>query len=186
MKIFTPMRVVTFIAALFAALSLGLGVAVAASNHPADDGVLGVFNGDQGSKACVHSRPLLERNERNVINYYRISFNDKNPQLAVKLYGGAEYIQHNPLAANGFDAFIQFVTSFTAAFPDTHVDIKRVFADCDFVITHSLLTGAEPAFGPLGSKVVDIFRLDANGKIVEHWDVLAQLSATSANGNPEV
>ena len=99
MKIFTPMRVVTFIAALFAALSLGLGVAVAASNHPADDGVLGVFNGDQGSKACVHSRPLLERNERNVINYYRISFNDKNPQLAVRLYGGAEYIQHNPLAA---------------------------------------------------------------------------------------
>jgi len=173
MKIFTPMRVVTFIAALFAALSLGLGVAVAASNHPADDGgVLGVFNGDQGSKACVHSRPLLERNERNVINYYRIAFNDKNPQLAVQLYGGAEYIQ--------------FVTSFTTAFPDTHVDIRRVFADCDFVITHSLFTGAVPAYGPLGSKGVDIFRLDANGKIVEHWDVLAQLSATSANGNPEV
>ena len=102
----TPLRVVTFIAALFAALSLGLGVAVAASNgHGNDDGVLGVFNGDQGTKACVHSRPLLERNERNVINYYRIAFNDKNPRLAVRLYGGAEYIQHNPLAANGFDAF---------------------------------------------------------------------------------
>jgi predicted SnoaL-like aldol condensation-catalyzing enzyme len=121
-----------------------------------------------------------------VINYYRIAFNDKNPRLAVKLYGGAEYIQHNPLAANGFDAFIQFVTSFTTAFPDTHVDIRRVFADCDFVITHSKFTGAVPAYGPLGSKGVDIFRLDANGKIVEHWDVLAQLSATSANGNPEV
>src|SRR6516165_5768468 len=40
MKIFTPMRVVTFIAALFAALSLGLGVAVAASDHkPADTSV---------------------------------------------------------------------------------------------------------------------------------------------------
>jgi predicted SnoaL-like aldol condensation-catalyzing enzyme len=187
MKIFTPFRIVTFIAALFAALSLGLGVAVAASNHARDDdGGVGVFNGDQDSKACVHSRPLLERNERNVINYYTIAFNDKNPALAVKLYGGDEYIQHNPLAANGFPAFIQFVTSFTTAFPDVHVDIRRVFADCDFVITHSLFTGAVPAYGPLGSKGVDIFRLDANGKIVEHWDVVAQLSPTSANGNPEV
>ncbi len=186
MKIFTPLRVVTFVAALFAALSLGLGVAFAASSHADDERGVGVFNGDQDSKACVHTKKLLERNERNVINYYTIAFNDKNPQLAVKLYGGAEYIQHNPLAANGFDAFIQFVTSFTTAFPDTHVDIRRVFADCDFVITHSKFTGAVPAYGPLGSKGVDIFRLDAHGKIVEHWDVLAQLSATTANGNPEV
>ena len=188
MRIFTPLRVVTFIAALFAALSLGLGVAYAASSHHGGDnnGVEGIFNGDQHSPACVHSPQLLERNERNVINYYYIAFNQKNPKLAVKLYGGAEYIQHNPLAANGFDAFIQFVTSFTTQFPDTHVTIKRIFADCDFVITHSLFTGAVPAYGPLGSKGVDIFRLDARGKIVEHWDVLAQLSATSANGNPEV
>jgi predicted SnoaL-like aldol condensation-catalyzing enzyme len=186
-KIFSPLRTVTFLAALFAMLRRGFGVALAAGNHPpGNDGVLGVFNGDHDSEACVHSTALLERNEANVINFYRISFNDKNPELAVKLYGGDEYIQHNPLATNGFPAFIQFVTSFTTQFPDTHVDIKRVFADCDFVITHSLFTGAVPAYGPLGSKGVDIFRLDTNGKIVEHWDVVARLSSTSANGNPEV
>ena len=82
--------------------------------------------------------------------------------------------------------FIQFATGFTDSFPDVHVDIKRVFADGDFVITHALLTGAVPVYGPLGSKVVDIFRLDANGKVVEHWDVIAQISPTSENGNPEV
>jgi predicted SnoaL-like aldol condensation-catalyzing enzyme len=186
-KIFTPLRTVTFLAALFAALRRGLGVTLAAGNHPpGNDGVLGVFNGNHDSQACAQGTALLERNEENVINFYRISFNDKNPALAVKLYGGDEYIQHNPLATNGFPAFIEFVASFTTQFPDTHVDIKRVFADCDFVITHSLLTGAVPAYGPLGSKAVDIFRLDANGKIVEHWDAVAQLSSTSANGNPEV
>ena len=54
-------------------------------------------------------------------------------------------------------------------------------------MTHGILSGA-PVFGQFDSKVVDIFRLDENGKIVEHWDVLAQQvdPATSANGNPEV
>jgi predicted SnoaL-like aldol condensation-catalyzing enzyme len=53
-------------------------------------------------------------------------------------------------------------------------------------VTHGLLTGAVPVFTELGSKVVDIFRLDERGKIVEHWDVLAPASPTSASGNPEV
>ena len=101
-------------------------------------------------------------------------------------YGGAEYIQHNPLADNGFDAFIAFVDGFTTAFPDVHIEIVRVFAECDFVVTHGKLTGAEDVFGEHGSKVVDIFRLDRKGRIVEHWDVLAPISATSVNGNPEV
>jgi predicted SnoaL-like aldol condensation-catalyzing enzyme len=135
--------------------------------------------GEQGSETGG-------RNGQNVISYYTMAFNDKNPARAVQLYGGDDYIQHNPLAANGFDAFIQFVTDFTTSFPDVHVDIKRVFADGDFVITHALLTGAVPVYGPHGSKVVDIFRLDPNGKVVEHWDVIAQISATSQNGNPEV
>ena len=69
--------------------------------------------------------------------------------------------------------------------PEHHVDIRRVIAECDLVVTHAQVTGAEPVW-PSGSKVVDIFRLDENGKIVEHWDVLAPLSPTSVNGNPEV
>jgi predicted SnoaL-like aldol condensation-catalyzing enzyme len=130
---------------------------------------------------------LLERNKANAVAYYETAFNDKNPRLAVKLYGGDEYIQRNPLAANGFDAFIAFVEGFTAAFPDIHIDIRRVIAECDLVVTHGILSGA-PVFGEFDSKVVDIFRLHRNGKIVEHWDVLAQQvdPATSANGNPEV
>ena len=106
------------------------------------------------------------------------------------MYGGerGEYIQHNPLADNGFDAFIAFFEGFTAAFPDLNIDIRRVIAECDLVVTHGIIGGAGPeaVFGARGSKVVDIFRLDADGKIVEHWDVLAAISATSANGNPEV
>ncbi|MBO0832070.1 MAG: ester cyclase [Actinobacteria bacterium] len=191
MKILTPFRAVTIAAALLAALSTSLGVALASGTSrsgAADDTnpYVGVFDGDHNSPACVHSPYLLQRNEHNVIQFYTVAFNDKNPQLAVKLYGGSEYIQHNPLAANGFPAFIDFVTSFTTAFPTIHIDIRRVFADCDFVVTQSIASGPAEIYGPQGSKVVDIFRLDVRGKVVEHWDVQAQLSPTSANGNPEV
>jgi predicted SnoaL-like aldol condensation-catalyzing enzyme len=178
MNVLTPSRLIAGIAVSALVLTLGVTLATAGdrpSGSPAS-----------AAKGCAHGKAQLERNKQNVVSYYTTAFNDKNPERAVELYGGAEYIQHNPLAANGFQAFIDFVNSFTAAFPDVHIDIRRVVAECDLVVTHGLLTGAEPAFGPRGSKVADVFRLDRHGKIVEHWDVLAQISESSLNGNPEV
>jgi predicted SnoaL-like aldol condensation-catalyzing enzyme len=183
MKTVTLFRVATFVAAV--ALSLSLGFVVIQSRD-AQAQAADPFDSGQSSQACVRSKHHLERNKHNAVAFYTTAFNDKNPRRAVELYGGDEYIQHNPLAPNGFDAFIGFVESFTTAFPDAHIDIRRVFAECDFVITHALATGAVPVYTVRGTKLVDIFRFDANGKIVEHWDVGAAISATSANGNPEV
>jgi predicted SnoaL-like aldol condensation-catalyzing enzyme len=191
MKLLTPSRVIAAAALAVAALSFAVA-------HPNIGGGAALAAGT--SKACVHGTALLERNKRNVVAYYTRAFNDKQPEDAVAKYVGFDkpgedldhsgephlYIQHNPLAASGAPAFIAFVRSFTAAFPDLHIDIRRVVAECDLVVTHGLLTGADPVFTPLGSKVVDIFRLDEHGRVVEHWDVLAAISPTSANGNPEV
>jgi predicted SnoaL-like aldol condensation-catalyzing enzyme len=191
MKMLTPSRLVAAVAVTVAAISLGV-----AYGSTGDSGAQAATK----SKACVHGSALLERNKANVVAYYTRAFNDKEPEDAVAKYVGYDkpgedldhsgephlYIQHNPLAPSGAPAFIAFVRSFTAAFPDLHIDIRRVIAECDLVMTHGLLTGAVPVFTALGSKVVDIFRLDENGKIVEHWDVLAAISPTSANGNPEV
>jgi predicted SnoaL-like aldol condensation-catalyzing enzyme len=191
MKLLTPSRVIA--AASLAVAALSFGVAHANTGGSAATAA-------RGSKACVHGTALLERNKRNVVAYYTHAFNDKQPEDAVAKYVGFDkpgqdldhsgephlYIQHNPLAASGAPAFISFVRGFTAAFPDLHIDIRRVVAECDLVVTHGVLSGADPVFTKLGSKVVDIFRLDEHGKIVEHWDVLAAISPTSANGNPEV
>jgi predicted SnoaL-like aldol condensation-catalyzing enzyme len=185
MKILTPFRLVTLVAALSVTLGVSLGFVVVRQSH-AQAQTASRIDGDDRSRACVRSKHHLERNKRNAVAFYTVAFNDKNPRRAVELYGGDQYIQHNPLAPNGFEAFIAFVESFTTAFPDAHIDIRRVFAECDFVITHALATGAVPVYTELGTKLVDIFRLDAGGKIVEHWDVGAAISPTSANGNPEV
>lgn len=185
MRTVTPFRVATLVAAVSVALSQSLSFVVM-QHGDAQAQAVDPSGSGQDPKACVRSKHHLERNKRNAVAYYTIAFNEKDPRRAVELYGGDEYIQHNPLAPNGFDAFIEFVESFTTAFPDAHIDIRRVFAECDFVITHALATGAVPVYTERGTKLVDIFRLDANGKIVEHWDVAAAISPTSANGNPEV
>jgi predicted SnoaL-like aldol condensation-catalyzing enzyme len=192
-RINTPLRfAAAAVAALVAVAGLALGVGQAAggtsdnAGHPPGRSEFPPFDGEGESTHCPRGKAQLERNKRNVVGYYETAFNDHDPELAVELYGGDEYIQHNPLAANGFEAFIAFVNDFAAQFPDLNIDIRRVFAECDFVITHGIVSGAEPVFGERGNKVVDIFRVDRDGRIVEHWDVLSPISETSLNGNPEV
>ena len=55
----------------------------------------------------------------------------------------------------------------------------RVVAEGDLVAVHSHYVNAP---GERGQAVVDLFRV-RNGKIVEHWDVLQDVPATSANDN---
>ena len=154
-------------------MAVGVGVAVAGTQHHSPGGKHGHRGG------CPHGRQL-ERNKATVVAYYTTAFNDQKPEEAVAKYGGPVYIQHNPQAADGFQAFIDFVTSFTKANPQLHVDIKRVIAECDLVVTHSHLT-LNPS--DRGSAVADIFRLNREGKVVEHWDVIQAVPETSANDN---
>jgi hypothetical protein len=59
----------------------------------------------------------VARNKATVVAYYTTAFNDKKPEQAVAKYGGPVYIQHNPLAADGFQAFIDFVNVLHGAEP---------------------------------------------------------------------
>jgi len=121
----------------------------------------------------------LEENKRVVRAYYEQAFNDGDPEGAVERYLGERYVQHNPQAADGPEAFIGFVTWYRGQFPQLHVDIKRMIAEGDLVVTHSLITtSAEDR----GTAAVDIFRVE-NGKVVEHWDVLQPVPEEAANTN---
>jgi predicted SnoaL-like aldol condensation-catalyzing enzyme len=118
----------------------------------------------------------LESNKRAVVEYYELAFNQKQPEQAVEKYVGSQYLQHNPQAPDGPEAFIAFVKMF----PEASVDIRRVVADGDIVVTHSLLK-----FTPddAGTVAADFFRLE-DGKVVEHWDVLQPWPEESANPHP--
>ena len=90
-----------------------------------------------------------------------------------------EYIQHNPTAPDGIEGFKAFIAMRKEKTPNARSEIKRSFADVDFVILH-VESHREP--GERGVAIVDIFRLE-DGKIVEHWDVIQPIPEKAANSN---
>jgi predicted SnoaL-like aldol condensation-catalyzing enzyme len=121
----------------------------------------------------------MNNNKETVRAFYELAFNEKQPEEAVSRYVGSRYTQHNPMAADGPQAFIDFVRWYTGENPELRVDIKRLIAENDLVVTHSLITAS---LSDRGTAAVDIFRLE-DGKVVEHWDVLQPVPETAANDN---
>ncbi len=117
-------------------------------------------------------------NKKVVLDFYDKALNQKDFDAASK-YFGPRYIQHNPGAPDGIEGFKAFIAQRKEKFPNARSEVKRSFADSDYVVLH-VHSVREP--GERGVAIVDIFRLE-NGKIVEHWDVAQPIPEKTANGN---
>ena len=120
----------------------------------------------------------LEANKKAVQEFYDLIINKKDFESARK-YMGDRYKQHNPLVADrpeGLKAFIEFLKT---NFPEARSEIKRLFAEGDYVILH--VHSIRPP-NMRGRAIIEIFRLE-NGKIDEHWDVIQEIPEESANPN---
>ncbi len=93
-------------------------------------------------------------------------------------YVREDYIQHNPLAADGRAAVLSFFESIPAE-KRPKVTLARVIVEGDLAAVHykSEFPGRPPF------AVVDIFRLE-DGKIAEHWDVVQPIPDKSNNPHP--
>ena len=120
----------------------------------------------------------VEENKKIVAAFYDAAVNQKDFEKASQ-YLGARYIQHNPLAADGREGFKSFIAFLKDKFPNNRSEIKRIFADGDYVIFH-VHAVREP--GTRGNAIVDIIRLE-NGKVVEHWDVIQPIPEKTTNDN---
>jgi predicted SnoaL-like aldol condensation-catalyzing enzyme len=122
---------------------------------------------------------IEKANAKVVTDFYNLAFQQRQPRQAALSYFGENYVQHNPLVADGAEPFYTFFEGFFTQFPDARSTVHRVMADGDMVILHLNL---QPTSDEPGSAVVDIFRVE-NGKIVEHWDVVQDVPAQTANGH---
>jgi predicted SnoaL-like aldol condensation-catalyzing enzyme len=129
--------------------------------------------------ASANDAAKLEANKKNVVEFYNAVLNEKDFEKASK-YLGATYIQHNPTAPDGPEGLKGFVNFLKEKFPQNKSEIKRVFAEGDYVIVH-VHAVREP--GTRGNAIIDIFRLDDKGKVVEHWDAVQPIPEKAMNSN---
>lgn len=119
-----------------------------------------------------------EQNKQNAIAFYKMAY-EGNPQRAVDLYVGDQYIQHNPLVADGTAPFIEYFERMQCEYPDKFIEFVRAVAEGDLVALHTHQTWP----GDEEYVTMDFFRFDKNGKIIEHWDSIQQIPESAANDN---
>ena len=124
------------------------------------------------------------RNKNNVLELYELMINTKRSEEGTAKLVHPGYIQHNPLIADGSVALGQFFAKITRERARARVVVHRIIAVGDYVWAHvHFLNLFDDKPSDTGIAGVDIYRMDAEGMAIEHWDTL-QLVGDPKNSAP--
>ena len=112
-------------------------------------------------------------NVKVVIDFFQHLMNEHNFEYTLEKYGGDSYLQHNRAIPNEIRGLVGYVKTMVKRFPEYSFNVKKIFADGDFVILHSHTTMKAKHRGneEKGFIITDTFKLK-NGKLSEHWDAI--------------
>jgi predicted SnoaL-like aldol condensation-catalyzing enzyme len=124
------------------------------------------------------------RNKDNVLRLYDLMINQKKSQEATAKFVSPTYIQHNPIIADGSDALGKFFGKVTQERANARVVVHKIIAVGDYVWAHvNFLNLFNDEPNDTGIAGVDIYKMDADGRAIEHWDTL-QLVGDPKNSAP--
>lgn len=109
---------------------------------------------------------LTERNRAIFKEVVQALFIDQDVDRFGSFVSDEEYIQHNPLIADGKAPVMAFLKRIMAG-GGPAPRILNTIVDGDIGVVH-----AETQMGGRTMLIVDMFRIK-DGKLVEHWDVLS-------------
>jgi predicted SnoaL-like aldol condensation-catalyzing enzyme len=118
--------------------------------------------------------PRLERNKRHVFDFWRIVYEGGHVDQAAK-YMAEGYVQHNPNLPSGRQTFVDFFRKQRPPKPVADrmkMPVITMVADGDYVSVFSARKVRDRA-NPSHVYFItwfDMFRIDAQGLIAEHWD----------------
>lgn len=116
------------------------------------------------------------------IGLYLEGIQDGNPRDAVAKYTGDRYTQHSTGVRDGQEGFVEFFVPFVERNPVRDFKVVRALQDGKhvFVQVYQSLNNGESEW-----HTTDFFDSDDNSKIVEHWDVIAEVTPPNPSGRTQ-
>jgi predicted SnoaL-like aldol condensation-catalyzing enzyme len=113
------------------------------------------------------------RNKNNVLRFYDLVINQKKSEESISTFMTPGYIQHNPLIPDGAEALGKFFGQITKERTNARVVVDKIIAVGDYVFAHvNFLNLFNDDSEDTGIAGVDIYKMDSDGRAVEHWDTL--------------
>ncbi len=119
----------------------------------------------------------------NAIGLYMDGIRDGRPREAMARYTGDRYTQHSTGVEDGQAGFIAFFEAFVQRNPKRDIRVVRALQDGPHVflqVEQSLNDGAARWV------TADVFDSDADGRIVEHWDVISPTRPPNPAGHTQI
>jgi len=129
--------------------------------------------------------PTEEENKASFRRYLEGAWNQSNLEVVDEIFD--RYISHQPdgsVLERGPEDVKRFVGEFRSAFPDLRLIIEEQIAEGDKVVSRGTIRGTHEGefrgMAPTGKEMeipgMAVFRFSEEGKVVESWDSLDQVS----------